>query len=408
MPVLKNIGTLLTPPPPSSDADATDLRTVQESALAWSDGTIDWVGQTANLPRRYRDVDHRDAGGALVVPGLVDCHTHLAFAGWRADEFALRLQGERYKDIAERGGGILKTVRHTRSASEDALYERARSFLRSMVELGVTTVEAKSGYGLTLEDELKQLRVYQRLQTDLPPKIVPTFLGAHTIPPEYEGRRHAYLERLRDEMIPEVAARDLAEFCDAFVEDGAFSPEEAHELFDTARDHGLRPKVHADQLSDSGGAVLAAKVGATSADHLEHVSSRGIEAMAAAGVVAVSLPFATLYLDQSPLPAEALREAGVPVAVATDFNPGTAPSYHLPVAMTLACVDQRMAPAEVLLGATRHAAAALNREDEIGTLAPGFRADFVLVDAPSLNHWLYHLRPNAVRETYIRGRPWPR
>lgn len=407
MPVLKNIGTLVTPPPPSAEANATDLRRLENAALVWSDDTIEWVGPEADLPEEYNNGPTRDAGECLVIPGLVDCHTHLAFAGWRADEFAMRLEGTSYQEIAKEGGGILDTVRKTRTASEDDLYNRSRSFLRSMAQLGVTTVEAKSGYGLTVADELKQLRVYRRLQEAHPLRIVPTLLGAHAVPPEYEDNRTSYLELLREELIPHVADKNLAEFCDVFVEEGAFTTAEAQELFETARRHGLTPKLHADQLSDTGGAALAAEVSAASADHLEHASADGIAAMAESGVVAVSLPLATLYLDENPFPAAAFREAGVPIAVATDFNPGTAPSYHLPFAMTLAYTLQRMTPAQALAGATRHAAAALNRADQIGSLVPGLQADFVLLDAPSLNHWLYHLRPNATVATYAQGRRWP-
>jgi len=407
MPVLKNIATLVTPPPPSSEASATDLRRIEDAVLAWANDTIEWVGPAADLPEEYEDAPTHDAEGALVIPGLVDCHTHLAFASWRADEFAMRLGGTSYQEMAKSGGGILETVRKTRAASEDALYDRSRSFLRDMARLGVTTVEAKSGYGLTVADELKQLRVYRRLQASHPLRIVPTFLGAHTVPPEHEGDREGYLTLLRETLIPRVANDGLAEFCDAFVEEGAFRPDETRHLFRTARQHGLTPKLHADQLSDTGGAALAAEVDAASADHLEHVSEQGIAAMAEAGVVAVSLPLATLYLDEEPLPAAKLHDAGVPLAVATDFNPGTAPSFHLPLAMTLACTMQRMTPAQVLAGATHHAAAALNREDEIGSLFPGLQADFVLLDAPSLNHWLYHFRPNAAVATYVRGERWP-
>lgn len=407
MPVLRNIGTLVTPPPPSRHDEATALRTIQDAALVWRGDTIEWVSRAETLPSEYENDTVHSAGGDLVIPGLVDCHTHLAFGGWRADEFAMRLDGASYLEIAEAGGGILSTVNATRSASEAELYDRARSFLRSMGELGVTTVEAKSGYGLTVRDELKTLRVYRRLNESLPPKVVPTFLGAHTVPPEYENDREGYLHLLREDLIPEVAGEELAEFCDAFVEEGAFSVREARQLFETAQEYGLQPKLHADQLTDTGGASLAAEMGAASADHLENISAEGITALAKSDVVAVSLPLASLYLNQESLPVDSLQDAGVPVAVATDFNPGTAPSYHLPLAMTLACTLQRMTPAAVLAGATRIAAEALNRSDEIGSLAPGMRADFTVIDAPSLNHWLYQFRPNAVQSTYVRGERWP-
>lgn len=400
MPILTNIGTLAT----CRAGDGQDaIHAIEDAALVWQDGTIQWVGPEEELPDAYADEEAVDAGGRLVVPGLVDAHTHLAFGGWRADEFEQRIRGVSYLDLARRGGGIRSTMRATRAASEDELFERCQSFLAKMTRLGVTTVEAKSGYGLNVDDELKTLRVYRRLQAAQPQMIVPTFLGAHTVPPEFEGDRAGYLRLLTDTLIPQIAAEELAVFCDAFVEDTAFSTDEARQLFEVAVAHGLRPKLHADQLTDTGGARLAAEVGAASADHLEHVADDGIAALAERGVVAVSLPLATLYLDQPPLPARKLIEAGVPVAVATDFNPGSAPSYHLPFAMTLACTMQRMTPAEVLKGATLYAARSIGLEDRVGSLAPGKQADFAVVDAPSVNHWLYHLRGNAVAATFICG-----
>jgi len=405
MPVLRNVGTLVTPPPPRIQDEATPLRKTEDAAVAWSGDTIDWVGPASEQPSVVDEDTVYDADGGVVIPGLIDCHTHLAFGGWRADEFAMRLQGRTYLEIAKAGGGIASTMRKTRAASEDELHDRCQTFLRSIGQLGVTTVEAKSGYGLTVEDEMKQLRVYRRLQSSQPLDIVPTFLGAHTVPPEYEDDREGYLDLVRDEMIPRVARENLAEFCDAFVEESAFSVEEARRLFDTARAHGLRPKLHADQLTDTGGAALAASVNAASADHLECVSDDGINALAESETVAVSLPLATLYLDEFPLPARTLLDAGVPVAVATDFNPGSAPSYHLPLAMMLSCTLQRMTPSEALAGATRCAAAALDRANTIGSLAPGMRADFAVIDAPSLNHWLYHFRPNAATMTFAGGTP---
>jgi imidazolonepropionase len=274
-----------------------------------------------------------------------------------------------------------------------------------MVRVGVTTVECKSGYGLTLDDELKLLRVYRRLGDEFPGTIVPTLLAAHTVPAEFRSDRDGYLRLVCDAIIPRAAAERLARFCDVFVEQGAFTADEARRVFAAAKAHGLRPKLHADQLSDTGGAALAAEVGAISADHLEHVSDDGLGTMAAAGAVAVLLPLAALYLRQPPLDMARCRSAGVSVAVATDFNPGSAPSYHLPLALTLACTQNRMTPAEALLGATRIAARAIGVENEVSSLEPGKRADFVLVDAESVEHWLYHFRPNAVTATYIGGIP---
>lgn len=400
MPVLTDISTLATC---RAHGPQDAIHAVVDGALVWEGETVQWAGPAAELPRAFEGMARESAGGRLVVPGLVDAHTHLAFGGWRADEFERRLRGATYLDIAREGGGIARTMRDTRAAAEDDLVRRAAGFLEEMRGLGVTTVEAKSGYGLSVEDELKMLRVYRRLGASQPTRIVPTLLGAHAVPPEFAGDRAGYVRLLTDELIPAVAAEGLARFCDVFVEEGAFSADEARAIFAAAARHGLRPKLHADQLTDGGGGELAAEVGAASADHLEHVSSDGIAALAAAGVVAVSLPLATLYLGARPLPARQLIEAGVPVAVATDFNPGSAPSYHLPLAMTLACTLQRMTPAEALKGATALAARALGLDHELGSLEPGKRADFAVIDAPDPAHWLYHFRPNACVRTVIGG-----
>ncbi len=406
MPVLTGAATLVT----CSEPDGQDaIGAIRNGALAWSDGVIEWVGPAADLPDPFRGEETWDAAGRLVIPGLIDCHTHLAFGGWRADEFSARISGATYLEIARAGGGIASTVRATRALGEDDLLERCRGFAREIVRLGVTAVECKSGYGLTTADELKLLRVYRRLGDEGPLRVVPTFLGAHVVPPELSEDRGAYLRLLRSEMLPAVAEAGLARFCDAFVEETAFTVEEARELFEAAGELGLRAKLHADQLADGGGAALAAEVGAVSADHLEHVSDEGIQGLAAAGVVAVTLPLATLYLGQEPPPARALIESGVGVAVATDFNPGTAPSYHLPVAMTLACTRQRMTPAEVLKATTRYAARAIGMEDELGSLEPGKAADFTVIDAPDVESWLYHLRPNACDATVVGGKTvWER
>jgi imidazolonepropionase len=272
-----------------------------------------------------------------------------------------------------------------------------------MLRFGVTTVECKSGYGLTLDDELKLLRVYQQLKREFAGTLVSTFLGAHVVPPEFREKRSEYVRLVCEQMIPAVAAEKLAAFCDVFVEQGAFTPDEARTFFAAAKAHGLRPKLHADQLADGGGARLAAEVGAISADHLEFASDDGLKAMAHAGVFAVLLPLATLYLRQPPLDARRCFSAGVPVAVATDFNPGSAPSYHLPLAMTLACTMNHLTPALALRGATITAAKAIGLDREVGSLEPGKRADFILVDADSVEHWLYHFRPNAVTAVYVGG-----
>ena len=401
MSVLRNIGLLATCRPAGGQGE---VHPIPNAAVAWDGDTIRWVGPEAELPAEFARGESLDAAGRLVVPGLVDCHTHLAFGGWRADEFEMRLQGVGDLDIARAGGGIMSTVRATRAASDAELLARATAALEGMRRLGVTTVECKSGYGLDLATELRLLRTYRTLAATQPTRLVPTFLGAHVVPAEFRADRQAYLRLLVEEMVPAVAAEGLARCCDVFVEDTAFSVDEARTIFRAGKAAGLAPKLHADQLSAGGGAELAAEVGAWSADHLECSSDAGIAAMAAAGVVAVSLPIATLYLRQQPMPARRFIEAGVPVAVATDFNPGSAPSWDLPLAMMLACHLQRMTPAEALKGATSIAARAVGLGGKAGEVSVGCRADLAVIDSPDVNHWLYHFRPNACVLTLAAGR----
>ena len=400
MKVLVNIAQLATC---RAEGGQGDIHVIPQAALVWDEKEILWVGPERELPAQYQRAERVDAGGRLVVPGLIDCHTHLAFAGWRADEFAQRNQGRSYLEIARAGGGIASTVRQTRAASEAELVERASGFLEEMLTLGVTTVECKSGYGLDEETELKLLRVYRILARQQPVRLVSTFLGAHVVPPEFRNDRASYLELLVERLIPRIAADKLADFCDVFVEESAFSVEEARRILRAGQHAGLGSKLHADQLTNGSGAELAAEVGAVSADHLECISERGTAALREAGVVAVSLPLAALYLRQQPMPARRLIDSGVAVAVATDFNPGTAPSYHLPLALTLACTLQRMTPSEALKGATIYAARAVGLEVQIGSLEPGKAADLAVIDAPDVDHWLYHFRPSACVMTLIGG-----
>jgi len=399
MPVLRKISALATCGPSGPQAD---LHLIRDAALVWQGEAIRWVGLERELPAEFSGWESQDAGGRLVIPGLVDCHTHLAFGGWRAEEFELRILGKTYLEIAAAGGGIVSTVARTRAATEVELRTRAEGHLRGMARLGVTTIEAKSGYGLSLEHELRLLRVYQALSGG-PQRVVPTLLAAHVVPVEYAGRREEYIRLVIEEIVPAAAAQQLARFCDVFVEEGAFSIAEGRRILRAGLEHGLRPKLHADQVTGNGGAELAAEVGAVSADHLERISETGIHQMAEAGVVAVSLPFASLYLNVPPLPARRLIQAGVPVAVATDFNPGSAPSYHLPMALTLACTLQRMTPAEALKGATILAARAIGLEREVGSLEPGKSADFAVLEADGVDQWLYHLRENACVRSVARG-----
>jgi imidazolonepropionase len=399
MPALTNIGCLATCAAGRGQADAG---LIANAALAWADGRIVYGGPEEALPPRFRG-DARDAGGRLVIPGLVDCHTHLAFGGWRADEFEQRILGRSYQEIAAAGGGIASTMRATRLADSSELAARAARVLEGMLELGVTTVECKSGYGLDRDQELRLLRVYVELGRTAAQRLVPTLLAAHVVPPEYRDRREAYVRLVIDEIIPAVARERLARCCDVFVEPSAFGIDDARRILLAGRAAGLAPRLHADQLSASGGAELAAEVGALSADHLEYVTQAGIMALRQGGVVAVSLPIATLYLGQRPMPARELMEAGVSVAVATDFNPGSAPSWHLPLALTLACTLQRMTPAEALKGATLYAARAVGLEAEVGSLESGKAADFAVLDASDPREWLYHFRPNACVETVVGG-----
>lgn len=399
MPVLTDIATLATCPP---DGGQADIGVIENAALVWDGDEIVWAGKETDLPDHFADVPRESAEGKTVIPGLIDCHTHLAFGGWREAEFEQKLQGVSYLDIARQGGGIASTVKATREATQETLKGRARGFLDEMLRLGVTTVECKSGYGLSVDDELKQLRVYRELAEEGPQRIEATFLGAHIVPPEFRENRDDYIRMLTDELIPKIAEEGLAQFCDVFVEDTAYSPDEARTILHVAAAHGLTAKLHADQITDTGGGELAVELDAASADHLECISDKGIVAMAESDCVAVSLPLATMYLNQEPMPARKLIDAGVPVAVATDFNPGSAPSYDLHLALWLACTRQRMTPAEALKGASAYAAKALLRDD-IGSLLPGKKADFTILDTPNINQWLYHFRPDAVVRAVVGG-----
>lgn len=401
MPVLKNISILYTC---RDEGDQADVHPIQNGAVVWSGESIDWAGKESKMPEKYGSEEVFDAGGNMVIPGLVDCHTHLCFGGWREDEFEMRIQGRSYLEIAKAGGGILSTVQATRSATEDRLFEKAAGLLDEIHQQGVTAIECKSGYGLSLEDELKQLRVYNRLKEYSPVHIVSTFLGAHTFPPEFKENRRGYIDLIIHEMIPAVAGEGLAEFCDIFVEDSAFTVDEAREIFQAGKEHGLTAKLHADQLSSGGGAELAAEVGAVSADHLEQVSDNGIKQMAEQGVVGVTLPIASLYTQQPYLNCRRLIEGGVDVAVATDFNPGSAPSFDLPLAMMLTCNHGRLTPSEVLKGATLFAAKAINRDSFIGSIEPGKSADFLIVNAENMNEWIYQYKGPRMISGFLKGK----
>jgi imidazolonepropionase len=362
-------------------ACATEYGAFEDYALGVRGGRIVAVEPMSRVARERLAGTVIDVAGAWITPGLIDCHTHLVYGGNRAAEFALRLRGTSYAEIARQGGGILATVRATRAMDDDHLRRAALPRLRALAAEGVTTVEIKSGYGLTLADELKMLRVARSLAEDVPVRITTTLLAAHVVPPEFAGRADEYVDLVCREIIPATADQKLADAVDAFCEHLAFSPDQCARIFAAARANGLPVKVHAEQLANTGGAQCAAQFAALSADHLEHLDQAGASAVAAAGTVAVLLPGAWYYLRETQKPPVAmLRAAGVPMAVASDLNPGTSPLASLRLMLNMACVLFGLTPEEGLAGATRHAAKALGLADRLGTLAVGKEADFLVWD----------------------------
>lgn len=373
----------------------TGLGIIERGSIGIADSRIAWVGEG----KPDADGETRDLGGAWVTPGLIDCHTHLVFAGNRAAEFEMRLKGATYEEIAKAGGGIRSTVNATRAATEDELFAQSAKRLSALIAEGVTTVEIKSGYGLDLANELKQLRVARRLGRDLPVTVRTTFLGAHALPPEFAGRQGDYVDHIVNEMLLAAAEEALADAVDAFCENIAFTPAETSRIFAKARELGLKVKLHADQLSDGGGGALAASFDALSADHLEWTNESGIAAMAKAGTVAVMLPGAFYCLRETKLPPiDLMRKHGVAMAVASDLNPGTSPIVSLQANMHMACTLFRMTPEEVLRGVTVNAAKALGLGDR-GVIDVGGRADLAVWDVESvveLMYWMGGLKPEVL------------
>lgn len=363
-----------------------------EVQLVVEQGTIRWLGAAGHLPATYAHLPRHDGGNALLSPGLVDCHTHLVYGGQRAHEFAMRLAGASYEEVARAGGGIVSTVVATRESDEDRLFALAAPRLQALLAEGVCAIEIKSGYGLSLEHERKQLRVARRLGQAFGVTVRTTFLGAHALPPEYSGRSQAYIDLVCQDMLPALATEGLVDAVDVFCERIGFSLAETEQVFQAAQALGLPVKLHAEQLSNMGGAALAARYRALSCDHIEHLSAEGIAAMQAAGTVAVLLPGAYYTLRDTHLPPiEALREAGIPMAVSTDHNPGTSPALSLLLMANMACTLFRLTVAEALDGITRHAAKALGLQDTHGALGVGRPANFVLWqlhDPAELVYWL--------------------
>lgn len=352
---------------------------IRDGAIAVKDGKIAWLGAQADLPDRFHAKKTHDGKGAWLTPGLIDCHTHLVYAGNRSDEFEARLNGASYEDIARKGGGILSTVRATRAANEDALLDASLPRLNDLMREGLTTLEIKSGYGLDLATERRMLRVARRIAMEFPVRVKTTFLGAHAVPPEYAGRADDYIDMLCQQILPALADEGLVDAVDAFCENIGFSAAQTERVFNAAHRLGLPVKLHAEQLSDQNGAALTAAFKGLSADHLEYLSEQGIAAMAANQTVAVLLPGAYYFLRETKLPPiAALRAAGVPIAIATDCNPGTSPMTSLLLSMNMACTMFRLTPQEALQAVTRNAARALGIANETGTLAVGMAADFAL------------------------------
>jgi imidazolonepropionase len=398
--------TLAGPRRPRAGAEMRELSIIEDGAMLVRGESIERVGTRAEVePFIGADCRVLDAGGCVVLPGFVDAHAHPVFAGNRADEFERRAEGMTYQEIAAAGGGILSTVRRTRAASEDELLRAALARERWFLRTGTTTVEAKSGYGLTVEDELKMLRVVRRLNSEGKLAYVPTFLGAHEVPEEFRARREEYVDLVVEEMLPRVAAERLAEFCDLFCEERIFTVEESRRVLAAARARGLGLRVHADQLSPSGGALLAAELRAKTADHLEHTDARGVAALRSACVQPVLLPGSVYALGSARYPAaRAMIEAGLSVVLATDFNPGSSPTPSMTMILSLASTHMKMTPAESLTGATINAAYSLNRGDEVGSLEEGKRADFVIHDCGDYRELAYFFGVEHARATFVAGR----
>jgi len=389
---------------PAKREKMRDLGIIENGAIAVNEGKIVVVGETSKIEQSFKAENVIDASGKVVMPGFVDSHTHLVFAGAREEEFELRLQGASYLKILSKGGGILKTVRETRKATKKQLVETAEKTLDIMLTHGTTTVEAKSGYGLTTKDEIKCLQATQELNKTHPTDVLSTFLGAHAVPNEYKGKTDDFVKLVTEEMIPKVAEQKLAQFCDVFCEKGVFNIEQSRRILQTGKEYGLKPKVHADELTSLGGAELAAEVEAISAEHLLYASDKGLEAMAASRVIAVLLPTASFSLMTNRY-ADARRmiQLGISVALGTDFNPSCW-TENMQLTIALACRKMRLTPAESIVAATINAAHAINYAHEVGSLENGKRADITILNVPNYRFLGYRFGVNLVDKVVKEGK----
>jgi imidazolonepropionase len=396
---------------PRSGEHLENLGIIEDGAVAISGDRIVAVGKTKDVLDQVK-VDKKtkviDASDKIVTPGFVDCHTHPVFANTREDEFEMRIKGKTYQEIAQSGGGIKSSVRSLRAKTKEELIKLALPRLDRMLSYGTTTIEAKSGYGLSLEDEIKMLEVIRELNKIHPIDLIPTFLGAHEIPEEYKNNRREYIKLITEKMIPEVAKRKLAVFCDVFCEKGVFDIEESREILKAAKNYGFKLKLHADQLSALGGSKLAAELGTISADHLEYIGDDGIERMKEAGVIGVLLPGACfgLGIKEYP-PARKMIEKGLPVALATDFNPGSSMTESMPMILSLACLMMRMTPAEAIVASTINSAYAVDKASDLGSIEVGKKADLVIWNVRSYKEIPYHFGVNLVDQVIKNGKVFP-
>jgi len=406
--LIKNIKQLVTVRangmPFKSGKEMRDLGVIENATVLIENGLFKWIGRDTEFTQTVNEnIDIIDASNLVGLPGFVDSHTHLLFAGTREDEFALRVEGKTYQEIAQAGGGILSTVQATRTATKKELKRFARRHLDTMLTDGTTTVEIKSGYGLNEKDEIKMLEAINDLSEECLMDIVPTFLGAHAVPPEFKNNSDAYVDLICTRMLPYIAQRKLAKFCDAFCEQEYFSIEQCRRIFKTAQSLGISIKIHADQLTQIGASKLAAEMGARSADHLEQIDDKGIAALKQSGTIATVLPGVSFFLHCDYPPARKIIDAGIPLAIASNFNPGSCMSYSMPMMMTIACTQMSMKPEESITASTLNGAAALGLSEKLGSIEVGKQADIVLYDVPGYPYLAYHFGTNHVAKVIKHG-----